>query len=120
MKYVHPALTHGDLAGDNIMLKQDGALTFVDWGETRISSPLTDLACLLSYRIGSEDRTQEFLNIYFNSPEALEKNLPCLQVLIRLYRYRSCVQSLLWLNEEGETGLDVIGRAHFEKVRAAL
>jgi hypothetical protein len=41
------------------------------------------------------------------------------EVLSRLHRYRSCVQSLLWLNDERE-GLDAIGRAHFERQLSAL
>jgi aminoglycoside phosphotransferase (APT) family kinase protein len=44
-----PSLTHGDLAGDNTMLTQDGRLALADWGMARISSPLTDVANLLTY-----------------------------------------------------------------------
>lgn len=114
---VEPALTHGDLAGDNIMLTQDGRLALADWGTARISSPLTDVANLLTYAWWSEDESDRFLNAYFDDdPAALEAAWPCLQTLSRLYRYRSCVQSLQWLNEMGEQGLDDVGRAHFERI----
>jgi hypothetical protein len=45
--------------------------------------------------------------------------LCCLETLSRLHRYRSCVQSLLWLNDETE-GLDAVGRAYFERQLEAL
>ena len=114
---VEPALTHGDLAGDNIMLTQDGRLALADWGTARISSPLIDVANLLTYAHWSEDESDRFLGAYFDDdPAALEAAWPCLETLSRLYRYRSCVQSLRWLNEMGEQGLDPVGRAHFKRV----
>lgn len=116
-----PALTHGDLAGDNIMQTQDGRLAIIDWGAARISSPLTDIASLTMYAGWSEDKSRQFLNVYFNDDlEALEEALPLFDVLSRLYRYRSCLQSLIWINELGDEGLDAIGRAHFEKILNAL
>ena len=115
------ALTHGDLAGDNIMITQDGRLAITDWGAARISSALTDIAYLLTYANWSEDEGRQFLSVYFNyNLEALEEALPCIQVLSRLYCYHSCVQSLVWLSEMGEEGLDAIGRAHFERLLDAL
>ena len=114
---VEPALTHGDLAGDNIMLTQDDRLALVDWGTARFSAPLTDVANLLTYARWSEDESDRFLRAYFDDdPAALEAAWPCLQTLFRLYRYRSCVQSLRWLNKAGEQRLDGVGRAHFERV----
>lgn len=115
------ALTHGDLAGDNIMLTQDGRLAITDWGIARISSTLTDVAHLLMYANWPEDEERRFLNVYFNDDlVSIEGALPCLRVLSRLYRYHSCVQSLLRLNEIGEEGLDAVGRAHFERMLGAL
>jgi aminoglycoside phosphotransferase (APT) family kinase protein len=112
-----PALIHGDLAGDNIMLTQNGRLALADWGTARISSPLTDVANLLAYAHWSEDESGRFLRAYFDKdPAALEEARPCLQTQSRLCPYRSCVQSLWWLNEMGEQGLDAVGRAHFDRV----
>ncbi len=114
-----PALTHGDLAGDNIMLTPDGRLAIADWGTTRISDALMDVAHLLTYAGWSGDEERQFLSTYFgNDPSTLEDAMPGIQVLTRLYRYQSCVQSLLWLNEE--EGLDAVGRAHFERMLSAL
>lgn len=42
------ALTHGDLAGDNLVLTQDGRLTIVDWGSARISAAWLLLTSLWS------------------------------------------------------------------------
>jgi len=115
------ALTHGDLAGDNIMLTRNGHLAIIDWGAARISSALTDIACLIMYANWSEDEVRQFVTVYFNDDlEALEEALPCLQVLSRLYCYHSCVKSLLWLNEIGDEGLDAIGRTHFERLLSEL
>jgi aminoglycoside phosphotransferase (APT) family kinase protein len=112
-----PALTHGDLAGDNIMLTYDGRLALTDWGTARISAPLTDVANLLTYANWSEDESGRFLRAYFDDdPVALEAAGPCLQDLSDLHRYHSCVQSLRWLNEMGDRGLDTVGRAHFDRV----
>jgi aminoglycoside phosphotransferase (APT) family kinase protein len=112
-----PALTHGDLAGDNIMLTYDGRLALADWGTARVSSPLNDVANLLTYANWSEDESGRFLRAYFDDdPAALKAAWPCLQDLSHLHRYRSCVQSLQWLNEMGEQGLDGVGRAHLERI----
>lgn len=114
------ALTHGDLAGDNIMLTQDGRLTIVDWGSARISAALTDVASLSVYSNWSQDDTRQFCEVYLSgASRSDEEALYGLEVLSRLHRYRSCVQSLLWLNDERE-GLDAIGRAFFERQLSAL
>jgi aminoglycoside phosphotransferase (APT) family kinase protein len=121
LAHTKPALTHGDLAGDNIMLTQDGRLAIADWGAARISSALTDVAHLLTYTNWSGDEEHQFLSMYFSDDLAsLAEALPCLQILSRLYRYHSCVQSLLWLNEMGKVGLDAVGRAHFERMLGTL
>ena len=115
------ALTHGDLAGDNLMVTQDGRLAIADWGAARISAALTDVASLSMYSNWSEDERRQFYGLYFGDLSGTrEQTLHGLEVLSRLYRYRSCVQSLLWLNEESEGGLDGIGRAHFERQLSAL
>jgi len=115
------ALTHGDLAGDNIMVTQDGRLAIADWGAARIGAALTDVASLSIYTNWSENERRQFYRVYFSDASgAHEETLHCLEVLSRLHRYRSCVQSLLWLNEESEEGLDAIGRAHFERQLSAL
>jgi aminoglycoside phosphotransferase (APT) family kinase protein len=114
------ALTHGDLAGDNIMLTQEGRLTIIDWGSARISAALTDVASLSTYSNWSQDETRQFYEAYLgNASRSQEEALYCLEVFSRLHRYRSCVQSLLWLNDERE-GLDAIGRAYFERQLSAL
>ncbi len=119
--HTEPALTHGDLMGDNIMLTQNGRLAITDWGAARISCAFADVAFLLTYMNWSEDERQRFLHVYFrNDPAALEGALPCLEGLSRLYRYSSCVQSLLLLREMGEEALDDIGRAHFERMLVEL
>ncbi len=115
------ALTHGDLAGDNIMLGRDGRLVLADWSAARISSPLTDIADLLTHGSWPEAEEQEFLSLYFrDTPQSSEEAQLCVGILTRLYRYRSCVQSLLWLNEMGTDGLDAVGRAHFEMMLGVL
>lgn len=116
-----PALTHGDLAGDNLMLTQEGRLALVDWGAARISAAWTDVAHLLTYANWSPDQEHRFLRAYFgDDAAALEGAWPCIQALCRLYRYHSCVLSLVWLNGAGEGGLDAVGRAHFERMLRAL
>ncbi len=120
LKNTRPALTHDDIAGDNIMLKPDGTLVLADWGAARISSPLCDLACGLSYIDRSEEDTERFLVEYFGSREKLEESLPCIQGLRTLYRYRNCVGSLWWLNEDAKTGLDEVGMAYFNRILAEL
>ncbi len=115
------ALTHGDLAGDNIMLSEDGRLVLADWGETRISSPLTDIALLFTHSHWSPDDVHRFIRLYFDEDSVnVKRELSTIQVLSKLYRYRSCVQSLLWLKEEGMDGLDSIGREHFDRLLVTL
>lgn len=121
LTHAQVAFTHGDLAGDNIMLTQDGRLAIADWGAARISAALTDVASLSIYTNWSGDERRQFYRIYLNDSSGdHEEALQCLEVLSRLYRYRSCVQSLLWLNEQGEEGLDAIGMTHFERQLSAL
>jgi len=120
LKNTRPALTHGDLAGDNIMLRPDGTLVFIDWDGVRITSSLCDLACVLSFENPPEEEIKRFLEEYFGSRKKLEEFLPCIQGLHNLYRYRNCVGSLWWLNERAETGLDAVGMAYFNWVLAEL
>ena len=114
------ALTHGDLAGDNIMLKQDGHLAITDWGSTRIGAALVDAAGLSTTMDWAPDDVGRFYRLYLGDaadPDQEARRL--LERLSRLHRYRACVQSLLWLNDETE-GLDAVGRAHFERQFSAL
>ena len=113
-------ITHGDLAGDNIMSRSDGTPVFIDWGEVRISSGLLDLACLLTFVDWPEETVEYFLGEYFCSPTIPEETLPGIQVLRRFYRYLTCVSSLWWLIQPEEEKLDTVGRAFFEKVLAKL
>ncbi len=115
-----PALTHGDLAGDNIMLRPDGTPVFADWGEVRISSGLLDLACLFTFTDWSEEKAERFLAEYCGSREMLEKISPHVRVLRTFYRYLTCVNCLWWLIQPEEEKLDTVGRAFFEKVLAEL
>lgn len=137
-----PALIHGDLAGDNIMLVRElgfdspsylaqerppGAairaggggkeiLMLLDWGNARISSALADVANLLVYQEWSPACVQQFMEIYYQDDRAMiEKTRPILEALVRLVRYRACLRSLEWLESEGETGLDEAGSAFFER-----
>lgn len=113
---IRVALTHGDLAGDNIMLTDDERLVLVDWGEARISSPLTDIAYLYTYSAWSPEEIRLFIQFYFNDNLVeVESELSAIQILSKLFRYRSCIQALLWLKEQGSDGLDIIGREHFER-----
>jgi aminoglycoside phosphotransferase (APT) family kinase protein len=115
------ALTHGDLAGDNIMLTEDGRVVLVDWGETRISSPLTDIAYLFTYSTWSPEDVNRFIQLYFGDTLVeVERALSTIQVLSKLYQYRSCIQSLIWLKEEGMEGLDTIGKDHFARMLETL
>jgi fructosamine-3-kinase len=116
---VRPALTHGDLAGDNIMSRSDGIPVFVDWGEVRISSGMLDLACLLTFTDWSEETTERFLVEYYG-PEGQEEVLPGIQVLRRFYRYLTCVSCLWWLIQPEEEKLDTVGRAFFERIITKL
>jgi len=114
------ALTHGDLAGDNVMLAHDGRPAIVDWGSARISAAWTDAASLAAYSEWSANERRRFYDLYLGgSGESQAEARQCLENLARLHRYRSCVQSLLWLNDESE-GLDAVGRAYFERELAAL
>ena len=137
-----PALIHGDLAGDNIMLArqmgldstaspvQDGppgtairagggseeTLMLLDWGSARISSALADVANLLVYQEWAPACVQQFMEIYYQDDQAMiEKTRYILETLVRLVRYRACLRSLEWLETEGETGLDEAGRGFFER-----
>jgi aminoglycoside phosphotransferase (APT) family kinase protein len=111
LKGVPGALTHGDLAGDNIMVRQDGSLALTDWGAARISAGLTDVARLLVYAGWEKDSASRFLRAYFDSRDVP----PVVETLRRVYRYNSCVWSLRALNDHGDEGLDAVGRAHFER-----
>ena len=114
------ALTHGDLAGDNLMLTQEGRLALTDWGSARISAALVDAASLSLYMHWSLDERSRFCDLYLGGPsEAHKQALHSLDQLARLHRYRSCVQPLLWLRE-GAAGLDAVGRAFFERQLDAL
>jgi aminoglycoside phosphotransferase len=114
-------LTHGDLSGDNLMVRQDGSLALADWGEARITSNLTDVAYLLVHTEWDEGEVRRFLRTYFDDDsEALGAALPAIEALSRLYRYNACVRSLRWLNDLGTDGLDVVGQAYFERQLEAL
>lgn len=114
------ALTHGDLAGDNLMLTQEGRLAITDWGSARISAAWLDVASLRVYMDWSPDQRSRFCEVYFGGPsEAHKEALRSLDQLARLHRYRSCVQSLLWLRE-GAAGLDAVGRTFFDRQLDAL
>jgi aminoglycoside phosphotransferase (APT) family kinase protein len=114
-----PALTHGDLAGDNIMSRSDGTPVFVDWGEVRVSSGLLDLVCLLTFTDWSEETIERFLIEYYGR-EGLEEVSPGIQVLRRFYCYLTCVNCLWWLIQPEEEKLDTVGRVFFDKVLTRL
>jgi aminoglycoside phosphotransferase (APT) family kinase protein len=88
------ALTHGDLAGDNVMLTQDGRLAIADWGSARITAPLLDVASLATYKHWSPAERRRFYELYLGDASARRQEaVQCLETLCRIYRYRSCVQS---------------------------
>jgi aminoglycoside phosphotransferase (APT) family kinase protein len=112
-------LIHGDLAGDNLMVTPEGRLALVDWGATRISAAWVDIASLVTYAEWSPEERRRFYCCYFvERAGSAEEARQCLGTLTCLHRYHACVQSLLWLNDEGE-GLDAVGRAFFERQVAA-
>jgi len=115
LKNMANSLAHGDLAGDNIMIKMDGDLALIDWGEAAISSGLFDLAYLMTYSQWNNDIRERFLKRYCNN-NSLEMNekLPLINKLSELYRYRSCIRSLCRLRDYKENGLDMIGLKFFE------
>ena len=120
LTHARVALTHGDLAGDNIMLTQDGSLAIVDWGSAHISAALADVASLSTFSDWSQDEKRVFYEAYLSdTPGPHDEALHGIESLSCLHRYRSCVQSLLWLNDDSE-GLDAVGRAHFERLLGAL
>jgi aminoglycoside phosphotransferase (APT) family kinase protein len=116
LKSAPRALTHGDLAGDNLMLKQDGSLALADWGAARVSAGLLDVAHVLVYAEWSQKQAQRFLRAYFGPGETP----PILETLQRVCRYQACLRSLQALNELGADGLDAVGRAFFERQLEAL
>lgn len=115
-----PALIHGDLAGDNVMLTPEGELAIADWGSARIGTGLSDVASISVYMGWSPEERGRFYELYLGSAGELDTEMfRSLHVLYRLHRYRSCVQSLLWLKDD-EEGLDAIGRGFLETQLAAL
>jgi thiamine kinase-like enzyme len=115
------ALIHGDLAGDNVMMTLDERVVLIDWGESRISTPLADIAYLFTYSAWQPKEIQQFAHLYFGDETAkIEEALPTIQTLSKLYRFHSCVQSLLWLRESGDDGPDQIGKEHLDRQLDAL
>ena len=109
------SLTHGDLAGDNIMVKKDGNLVLIDWAEAAISTGLADVAYLSTYSQWDRNAIEQFLNIYLNRDlNKVKEILPIVGKLVKLYRYWSCIWSLRMLRDYKENGLDSIGRGFFE------
>jgi aminoglycoside phosphotransferase (APT) family kinase protein len=114
------ALTHGDLAGDNVMVTPQGRLALADWGTARIGAALADVASLITYSSWSTEETHRFYELYLDrGAMPRDDAVASLDLLTRLHRYRSCVQSLIFLNDENE-GLDEVGRTHFARQLAAL
>ena len=109
------SLTHGDLAGDNIMVKKDGSLALIDWAEAAISTGLSDIAYLSTYSQWNKDAIEQFLTIYFSGDAGkARETLPIVDKLVKLYRYWSCIWSLRMVRDYKENGLDSIGRCFFE------
>jgi aminoglycoside phosphotransferase (APT) family kinase protein len=115
LAHARATVTHGDLAGDNIMLTKDGQLAIADWGSARIGAALVDVASLATYMNWSLVKRGQFYGLYLGDTSGSRREMVhCLETLSCMYRYRACVQSLLWLNDQSE-GLDAIGRAYFER-----
>lgn len=57
-------ITHGDLAGDNLMVNSYGRLVLADWGSARISCPLEDVASVWVYAGWRESEKDLFWNTY--------------------------------------------------------
>lgn len=109
------SLTHGDLAGDNIMVKKDGNLALIDWAEAAVSTGLADVAYLSTHSQWDRNVIEQFLTIYFNRDfNKVKETLPIVGKLVELYRYWSCISSLRMLRNYKENGLDSIGRSFFE------
>ena len=89
------SLTHGDLAGDNIMVKKNGSLALIDWHGAAISIGLADIAYLSTYSQWDTNTVEQFLKVYFNEESnRVKKALPTIAKLMELYRYHSCIWSL--------------------------
>jgi len=120
-KGLNASIIHGDLGGDNVMMTMDERLVLTDWGESRISTPLADIAFIQSNSIWDSQEINQFLNLYFDHEiTRIQTALPTIQTLAKLYQYNSCVQSLLWLRETGDNGLDEIGKKHFDNMLDTL
>jgi len=59
---VEYALHHGDVWGNNVLLKEDGSVVFIDWQLCSEGDPLLDLGMLVGLTLVSEDMTVE--NVY--------------------------------------------------------
>ena len=86
----------------------------------RISSPLVDIASFLTYVSWDEYDINRFLGLYFGSVDAMQKALPCLRGLRKMYLYYVCVGCLRWLNIKGEEGLDSVGKVFFSRILKTL
>lgn len=107
------SLVHGDLTGDNWMVRPDGGLALVDWGAARLTSPFSDVAGLLAYTEWDEAEIARFLAAYFDGDAAAQAAISlCIELLARLYVYRACVYALHCLNAQD---LDAVGYAVFLK-----
>lgn len=52
----HFALIHGDLRVDNVMFRDDGSLSILDWQTITTGHPMRDIAFLLATSLTTEDR----------------------------------------------------------------
>lgn len=110
------SLIHGDLSGDNIMWKEDGMLTLIDWGESLIGIGLMDIAYLFTYSGWNKEKINRFLDVYYNkNKNEIDKYYSMISLLSSCYLYSSCIKSICIIIDDGQDGLDEFGRKFLEK-----
>lgn len=69
----HAALIHGDLRVDNVMFRDDGSLSILDWQTITTGHPLRDVAFLLATSLRPDDRRTHERSIVADYHRALRQ-----------------------------------------------
>lgn len=111
-KCLKPSLIHGDLSGDNLMIRNDGTPVLVDWTNTRIGFSILDIANLLICSEWEQHNIDLFFTYYKSGwTENEEKSLP-LKLFCDIFLYRACVNSVELITK---SDLDEIGLAFYKR-----